>query len=174
MDLVAKKKRIVGNWKMHKTIAETAQFIRELAAKCPSTSQKLFLAVPFTALAAAKESAQKSEIVIGAQNINEHISGAYTGEVSGRMVKEAGAEFVILGHSERRQYFHESDTQINTKVKRALDENLQPLLCIGEHLEQRKSDQTESVLSEQIKSALEGLSPKEVSGIMLAYDLYGP
>ncbi len=168
--LAVKKKLIVGNWKMHKTIAETIQFIDELSATVYGSNNSVFLAVPFTALASAAIAAEDSKIIIGAQNLNEQPSGAYTGEISAAMVKDAGAEFVILGHSERRQIYHESNIVIHEKIKQALAHKLQPIICVGETREQREHDETESVLAEQIQSAFKGLSIKDFSDVIIAYE----
>ncbi|MBA2728242.1 MAG: triose-phosphate isomerase [Parachlamydiaceae bacterium] len=165
-----KKKMVVGNWKMNKTIAETQQFIAELSEAIKGNCHAIFLAVPFTDLVPAVASAKGTNFVIGAQNINEHPSGAYTGEISASMVKEAGAKFVILGHSERRQFFHETNSVIHAKIKQALAHKLQPIVCIGETLEQRKENETEAVLVEQIKSAFEGIPVNDFVEIIIAYE----
>lgn len=165
-----KRKIIAGNWKMHKTIGEARHYIDLLSKIKADPNYKILLGVPFTALPAAVEAAAGSNIEIGAQNISEHAEGAYTGEVSAHMVKDAGAEFVIIGHSERRQHFHESNDIVHAKIRRALAEKLQPLVCVGETLEQRKEGHTESILAEQIHSALSGLTAKEGSQLMIAYE----
>ncbi len=163
---------VTGNWKMYKTIEEATDFIRRLAPEVDTCQAKVFLAVPFTAIFSASELVKelKCPIVIGAQNMNDASEGAFTGEIAGKMLKEAGAEFVILGHSERRQKFKESSTLINHKVKRALKEGLQPIVCIGETLKQRQADETESVLEEQLLQSLEGITAAEMKKIILAYE----
>src|SRR5262249_49662195 len=148
---------IAGNWKMYKTIAEALSFIEKLAPHVKGSPDPVYLAVPFTAIAAAVEKAKGTSIVIGAQNVHSAIEGAFTGEISTRMLQEAGAKFVIVGHSERRQLFHENNAMINHKVKRVLEDGLQPLLCIGETLQMREQGMEEFVLQSQIHECLEGL-----------------
>ncbi|MES2344737.1 MAG: triose-phosphate isomerase, partial [Chlamydiota bacterium] len=158
---------LVGNWKMHKTRGETKAFVHELAHEVQSASCGVFIAPPFTALAAAASSAQGSQIVIGAQNMHDAEEGAFTGEISAKMLQEAGARFVILGHSERRTLFQESNAFINRKVKRALETHLQPILCIGETMEEREEGETEEVLKRQLEECLNGVPPE---GIIIAYE----
>jgi triosephosphate isomerase len=156
---------IAANWKMHKTGVEAEEFLNKLNSQLPNPSVKIFVAPSFTALSRA--SALKSPALIGAQNMHEADEGAFTGEVSARMLKEAGARFVILGHSERRHLFHETDALIQKKLKKALTSQLLPILCIGETLEERESGKTFEVLTRQLKTALEGSAPAE---IILAYE----
>src|ERR1700722_6279279 len=130
----------------------------------------VLLALPFTALPATTEASNKGKIIIGAQNMHDAPEGAYTGEISARMLKASGAQFVILGHSERRQYFQETNAFINRKVKRALLEGIMPLLCVGEKEDERTSGKTKEVLLKQLSECLEGLSPQEIQKIMIAYE----
>ena len=136
---------IIGNWKMHKVLGEASQFVEELIPSLKGTNQ-VGLAVPFTLIFPLAEKAQGSFLRIGAQNMNDASEGSFTGEVAGRMLKDSGAQFVILGHSERRRFFHEENAFINRKVKRAIESGLQPILCVGENLEEKESNQTEVVL----------------------------
>lgn len=161
---------IIGNWKMHKTIGESLAFVKHLAPKVEKSSTVIGLAVPFTALHATAKLVKelKANIKVGAQNMNDNPSGAFTGEVSVSMLQEAGADFVILGHSERRHLFHESNAMINQKVTLALEAGLLPILCVGEKLEER--DQKETVLKEQLYGSLEGLTTAQVKQLMLAYE----
>jgi len=162
---------IVANWKMHKTAAEAASFIKAVAASVQDGApDSLLFAVPFTAIQAAVDAASGSSIKIGAQNMHEAEQGAYTGEISAAMLHEAGASFVILGHSERRRLFGESDVRIRAKVKRALASGLRPLLCIGETLEEREAGEIEQVLERQLESAFEGLSYLELERLLIAYE----
>lgn len=161
---------ITGNWKMYKTIDEATQFVTTLSSLIPEKEVKVYLAVPFTAIHAAAECAAATNILIGAQNMSDVSEGAFTGEVAARMLKDAGAQFVILGHSERRLFFQETNSFINKKLKRALDENLQPILCIGETLEEKEAGDTESVLKEQLLESLEGLQDSNLVKVIIAYE----
>lgn len=163
------RKMVVGNWKMNKTIAETQQFIEKLLMSLKDVSG-IFLAVPFTALAKATEISKGTDLVIGAQNINEHPSGAYTGEISASMVKEAGAKFVLVGHSERRQFFHEGHQVIHEKIKQALNENMFPMLCVGESFEDHQAGRSKDLIEEQIVKALKGLTESRFEKVILAYE----
>ena len=162
---------IVGNWKMYKTVEESLTFLRELAPLIANASNRVYLAVPFTAIKPMAEEAKKiSQIVIGAQNMSDVSEGAFTGEISAFMLKDVGAQFVILGHSERRKIFHEDNAFINKKVKKALEEKIQPILCIGETLEERESKKTEDVLKSQILECLLDVSADQLDGLLLAYE----
>lgn len=161
---------IVGNWKMHKTIAEAKSFIEELATVASKTMTDIWIAVPFTAIQASAEIARNTRIVIGAQNVYDQESGPFTGEISCSMVKEAGAAFVILGHSERRQLFHETDVSINKKVKQVLHNRLRPIVCFGETLEQYQNGLTYHVLEKQLSQSLDGISTAELQDVILAYE----
>lgn len=161
---------IVGNWKMHKTIDETVEFIKQLMPRIKESTAKIYLAVPFTVISAAADEAKGSNIVIGAQNMNDATEGAFTGEIAGKMVVDAGAKFVILGHSERRRYFNETDEFINRKVKRALADGLEAILCIGETAEEREADETENVLKKQLTTGLEGISKEQAVKVSVAYE----
>ena len=166
-----RKTIIAGNWKMHKTFAEAKEFMRDFLSKLSfSTNSSILLAPPFPLLAPMVEWAKDSAIDIGVQNIHDLEQGAFTGEVSAKLVKEMGAQFVLIGHSERRQLFHEQGDWIRRKIKRALETDLQPILCVGETLEERESRQMQVTLQKQIHEALEGLSAQEVSKIIIAYE----
>src|SRR5262245_60190617 len=130
-------KYIIGNWKMNKTIAEARQFILDLSPKIKQTSHHIYLAVPFTVLQTSVEAAQKSDIVIGTQNVSEFAPGPYTGEIAATMIRDSGAFFTLVGHSERRRLFHENGPVINAKIKIALAAGLKVILCIGETLDER-------------------------------------
>lgn len=163
---------IAGNWKMYKTIEEAVSYVETLAPLIEKSQAAVYLAVPFTALfpTAQKVKELGSHLVVGAQNMNAAEEGAFTGEVAARMLSDAGAKFVILGHSERRHIFNESDAAINRKVVRALKEGLQPIVCVGETLQQREARKMKEVVKEQILNSLEGLSSLEISKIILAYE----
>jgi triosephosphate isomerase (TIM) len=157
---------IAANWKMYKTGSEAQEFLTQIKSQLPS-SVKVFIAPSFTALPVAAQVVQGTSIVLGAQNMNEADEGALTGEISARMLLDAGARFVILGHSERRRLFHETDAMIHLKLKRAFSSHLLPLLCIGETLEEREAGKTHEVLSKQLKTALGQCAPAE---LVLAYE----
>lgn len=161
---------IVGNWKMYKNLQETEEFIKELAPTLSDAPPVVILCVPFTAIRTAVEAASGTPIQIGAQNMNDVSEGAFTGEIAASMLLEAGARFVILGHSERRQIFKESDAFINKKMKRALSENLTPILCIGETLKQREEGNTYEVLKQQLTQCLADISPQDVARTLIAYE----
>ena len=170
MNQPKRQKIIAANWKMYKSISQAVQFIQELPPLVTSNEAAIYIAVPFTALSAASHASEKTSIMVGAQNMNEHIEGAFTGEISGSMLIDAGARFVIIGHSERRHLFHESDEVINLKLKRALEVGLQPLLCVGETLAQREAEQTEQVLLAQLQDCLLGISDDQAKNIIIAYE----
>jgi triosephosphate isomerase len=162
---------IAGNWKMFKTVAETRAFFAALKPLvAASTHCDIVIAPPYTALAAAAEAAAGSNIAISAQNMHSEKQGAFTGEIAASMIVEAGCRYVILGHSERRHIFHETDEFIGKKVHAALDAGLTPILCVGETLEQRNKNETEAVLSRQFHGALDALTPEQFSRILIAYE----
>ena len=162
---------IAGNWKMNCTIPETEQLLDQLlAAGKPKSGARVVVAPPYVSLQAAAKKLSGSHIELSAQEMSEHGSGAYTGEISAQMLLTVGASLVILGHSERRQYHAESDTLVNAKVKAALAAGLTPIICVGETLDQRESDQTESVVGAQVKGCLEGLTDTDVTKCVIAYE----
>lgn len=163
-------KMIVGNWKMYKTIQEAAEFVKRLPALVDESSAAVGLAVPFTALMIAADVARGTPIRIGAQNMYDAENGAFTGEISALMLRDAGAQFVLLGHSERRNLFQESNTLINRKVKRALGNGLQVILCVGETLDQYAAGETASVITSQLTNCLEGVAADDVRHIIIAYE----
>ncbi len=166
----SKQPFIIGNWKMYKTIEESIEYLQKFLPKIQNASAQIFLAVPFTALSAVAELCHKTPIQVGAQNMHDAEKGAFTGEIAGYMLREAGASFVILGHSERRRYFGETNQFINKKVKRAFTDKLCPVLCIGETAEERDNGDTEKVLSIQLEKCLEGISPEQIAQMMIAYE----
>ncbi len=157
---------IVGNWKMYKTIDESVGFVHALSKNLSDTAPAVYLAVPFTAIKPVAEAAGKHPIVVGAQNMNDASEGAFTGEIAARMLTNAGAKFVLLGHSERRQLFGETNALVNKKVRRALDEGLEPIVCVGETGPERESGQTDAVLRKQIEESLAGIK----EGVIVAYE----
>lgn len=161
---------IAGNWKMHKTSGEASAFISSLSREIAATERRVFLAVPFTLVEAAAKAVKGTRIAIGAQNMHDQKEGAFTGETSAGMLKSSGAHFVILGHSERRQYFIETDAFIHRKLVRALEEGLIPILCIGELSHDRDSGQHEQVLKQQLEEAFADLSAEQAKLVIIAYE----
>jgi triosephosphate isomerase len=154
---------------MNKTIQEAVKYVESLPSLLQGVTLPIWLAVPFTAIHAVKEKLG-APYVVGAQNMNDATHGAFTGEIAGVMLKEAGAEFVLLGHSERRQYFHESDEFINRKVLRALEAALRPVLCIGEGYDEREGGQTRAVVERQLTQGLKGVTGEHILECMIAYE----
>lgn len=165
-----RKKVIAGNWKMNMLPNETIQFIEELVPLVRDTENEVILCVPYVDLFYALLTVQNTNIKIGAQNMHFAEKGAYTGEVSGKMLKSINVEYVIIGHSERRQYFNETDESVNKKVKSAFENGLKPIVCVGETLEQREAGKVEEIITNQTKLALEGLTNEQVENTIIAYE----
>ena len=165
-----RKKVIAGNWKMNKLPNETLSFIEELIPLVKDTKNEVVLCVPYIDLFYALLAVQNTNIKIGAQNVHFAESGAYTGEISADMLKSIGVEYVIIGHSERRQYFAETDETVNKKVKAAHKYELKPIVCVAETLEQKEAGETTEVITSQTRLALEGLSKEQVEGTIIAYE----
>ena len=165
-----RKKVIAGNWKMNMLPNEAIDFIDKIAPLVKNTENEVILCVPYTDLFYALLTAQGTNIKIGAQNMHFEESGAYTGEVSGKMLKSIGVEYVIIGHSERRQYFNETDETVNKKIKAAFENGLKPIVCVGETLEQRDEGTTIDIITNQTKLALEGLTDEQVANTIIAYE----
>lgn len=163
---------IAGNWKMNKDVAETADLINALKERSSSISanQVVVICPPFTSLSVASGLVGGTPFRLGAQNMSEHDEGAFTGEVSWKMLKSVGCEYVILGHSERRQYFGESDRLINLKVKKAIANGLRPIVCVGETLDEREKGVTAAVVTSQVTAVLEGLSAGDMHRVVIAYE----
>lgn len=161
---------IVGNWKMHKTALEAEEHIRRLKAVTVHSHVGIWIAPSFTSLFSASSAAKGSSIQIGAQNMSDLMAGALTGEVSAPMILEAGASFVILGHSERRKIFREDDFMINRKIKLALRSHLKVILCVGETLEEKNQNLTEKILKEQLEECLEDVTSNEADHVIIAYE----
>jgi len=160
-----------ANWKMFKTSREAVAYVREFSALVKAISDvEIVLAAPFTAIAAAAEAARNTAIGIAAQDLYFEPEGAYTGEISAGMISEAGAEYVIIGHSERRRLFRDTDEWVNKKLRAALTGGLSPIVCVGETLEERERGNTLAVLDRQTRLALDGVTGDEVAGLIIAYE----
>jgi triosephosphate isomerase len=162
---------IAGNWKMHKTVAETVKYVNDLRPMVKDiTGVEIVVAPPFTSLHAAAEAASGSNIGIAAQDLYWERQGAFTGEISAPMIAEAGAQSVIIGHSERRTLFGETDASVNRKVAAAFAGGLTPIVCIGETLDQRERNETFDVLDRQISKGLDGFSSEQLVRLVIAYE----
>lgn len=165
------KRFIVGNWKMHNTISQAETLIRDiLSGYQPDPSVELVVAPPYVALQSVARLLVSTSMTLAAQNVCAKDEGAYTGEVSPPMLKELGCRYVIIGHSERRHIFGESDQTINEKIHAALHHDLHPIFCIGERLEERESGQTHSVIQNQLQAGLSGLESKNLDNVTIAYE----
>lgn len=162
---------VAANWKMQKTQTEARQFLADFLPRARDLAGvEIVICPPFTALAAVAEGLKGSQVGLGAQNMSDQPSGAFTGEVSGAMLVDAGCKYVILGHSERRRLFGESDQVVGAKVRAALEHNLTPILCIGETLEEQQAGQADAVNRRQLLAGLEGLTAEQVAGLIIAYE----
>ena len=165
-----RRKVIAGNWKMNMLPGETINFIEQIAPMVKNSENEIILCVPFTDIFYAWHSLEGSNIKLGAQNMHWEESGAYTGEVSGQMLKSVGVEYVIIGHSERRAYFAETDETVNKKMKAAFANELKPIVCVGESLDQREAGKTEEIITNQTEKALEGLTNEQIKNTIIAYE----
>jgi triosephosphate isomerase len=166
-----RRKIVAGNWKMNKTVVEASGLARALHERIGDVTDPLVLVCPaFPALTEVAMTLKDSEIQVGAQNMHEEDSGAFTGEVAADMLLTAGCTHVILGHSERRQYFGETDRTVNGKTRQALKKGLTPIVCIGETLDQREAGKTEDVIEEQIQGSLDSLSKDDLLKLIIAYE----
>jgi triosephosphate isomerase len=162
---------IAGNWKMYKTEAEAVPLVSDLKQRLKDVTEvKVIVCPPFTALSSVREILQNSSILLGAQNMHWEEKGAYTGEISPAMLLTSGCKYVIIGHSERRSYFHETDKSVNLKIKSALKFNLSPIICVGEKLEERETNKTEEVIKSQIQGAYEDLTAPQAEKTTVAYE----
>jgi triosephosphate isomerase len=167
---MARKKFIAGNWKMNHTQITAESFVREIRDSINTEAADVVLCVPFTALHAVKPVLLGTAIKLGAQNVHYAENGAYTGEISAKMLKDMAIPYVIIGHSERREYFKESDTEVNLKTIQALKHGLTPIVCIGETSKQRNSGRTFDVIKKQLSVAIDDISPEDVNKIIIAYE----
>ena len=165
-----RKKVIAGNWKMNMLPNEAIAFIEEFTPLVKDSENEVVLCVPYTDLFYALLTAQNTNIKIGAQNMHWKESGAYTGEIAPKMLKSIGVEYVILGHSERRQYYNETDETVNLKLKAAFENELKPIVCVGETLDEREKGITADIITAQTRLALEGLTDQQVKDTIIAYE----
>lgn len=166
-----RKKIIAANWKMFKTTYETEIFLKEFISLSKNYNEKeIVFCPPFTSLYVVRDFIKDTPYKLGAQNLFWEKEGAFTGEISPVMLKDLGCEYVIIGHSERRQYFNETDEIVNKKLKSAFDFGLTPILCVGEKWEEREKEKTEEIIENQIKKALDGLDGEKVKNLVIAYE----
>lgn len=162
---------IAGNWKMNKTVSESVDLVRKITLAVKGiTAVDILVAPPFTSLTSVHDIVKDTQVKLGAQNLFWEESGAFTGEISGSMLKNAGCEYVIIGHSERRQYFNETDETVNKRIKAALKIGLKPIVCIGEKLGEREKGVTEQVLDTQLSGGFKEISNTEMEKVTIAYE----
>ena len=161
---------IAGNWKMNKLPSETYDFVKSVAEATKGAACEVVCCTPYVCLAEAIRAAKDTHVKIGAENLHFEDKGAFTGEVSADMLKDLGVDYVIIGHSERSQYFAESDETVNLKTKKALEKGLLPIVCVGESLEQREAGITMDLIAIQIKKAFAGLSAEDAKKVVVAYE----
>ncbi len=165
-----RRKVIAGNWKMNKLPNEAIELIEKLTPLVKDTNNEVIVCVPYVDLFYVLLQTQGTNIKVGAQNMHWEEKGAYTGEISGEMLSKMRVEYVIIGHSERRAYFAETDETVNKKIKSALSYNLKPIVCVGESLEQRESGIAKDIITKQTELALQGIAPENLDNIIIAYE----
>ena len=165
-----RKPIIAGNWKMHKTIAEALEFVNDIKDRVKSNEVEAVICAPFTLLKDLKEATKGTNIKIGAQNMHFEEVGAFTGEISPLMLKELDMDYVVIGHSERRQYFNETNETVNKKVLKSLEVGIDPILCVGETLEEREAGNTKNVCKVQVEKGLENVSKEDITKVVIAYE----
>ncbi len=171
MNPTLRKPLIAGNWKMYKTVREAVETARELVLFTSAVNVDVMIAPPFTALASVAEVVKGTSVALGAQNLFWKNEGAYTGEISPVMLSDIGCQYAIIGHSERRQYFGDTDELVNAKIRAALEHKLIPVFCVGETETQREAKETFSVLDKQVTKGLEGFSSEALTGVLIiAYE----
>lgn len=165
-----RKKFIAGNWKMNKTPAEAKKLIEEILNNIKNPACDVAICVPYTSLESAVDMTKGSCVKVGAQNMYFCDNGAYTGEISPDMLTEIGVDYVIIGHSERRQYFNETDETVNKKILKSIEKNLIPIVCVGETLEERENNTTLSIIKNQVVKALNDVSADDIEKVVFAYE----
>ena len=170
MDKAKRKAIIAGNWKMNKTATEAAQLVDELIPAVPDASCEVVICTPYTDLVTAVAKTKGTNIHVGAENVHFEASGAFTGEISAAMLVDLGVEYVIVGHSERRQYFAETDQTVNKRTLAALNAGLKAIVCVGESLQQREEGVTEELVRMQTKIALRDVTAEQMANVVIAYE----
>ncbi len=167
-----RKPLIAGNWKMNNTVSESIKLVKLLVEFMDKyeKDREVLVCAPFTSLYCINEIVKNSKVKLGAQNMHFEEKGAYTGEISPIMLKDIGVEYIIIGHSERRQYFNETDEIVNKKITTALKYNLKPIVCVGETLEQRESGKEKDIIRNQIKNGFKNIKASDIEGIVIAYE----
>jgi len=165
-----RKPIIAGNWKMNMSIAEAKDFVAAIKDQVNGTDVEAVLCAPFTLLKDLKEATAGTAIKVGAQNMHFEEGGAFTGEISPSMLKEINIDYVIIGHSERRQYFNETDETVNKKVLKSLEHGILPIMCCGETLEQREADETKAVVKVQVEKGLVNVDAAKLADVVIAYE----
>lgn len=165
-----RKPIIAGNWKMNKTISEALELINEIKDEANKTDVEVVVCCPFTAISEVKKAIEGSKVKLGAQNMHWEDEGAFTGEISANMLKDLGVDYVIIGHSERRQYFNETDEIVNKKAVKAIEKGLKPIICVGETLNEREKNRTLDVVKRQTLAALRGVGKDEMNDVVIAYE----
>jgi triosephosphate isomerase (TIM) len=165
-----RKPIIAGNWKMNKTISEAKDLVEELIPLITTTDVEAVVCPNYLALPEVKNLTEDTNIYVGAQNMHYEESGAFTGETSAEMLKDLGIKYVIIGHSERRQYYNETDEAVNKKAKKALKSEITPIVCVGETLDEREEGLAQKVVTTQVEKALEGIKTEDLSKIVVAYE----
>ena len=170
----SRKPLMAGNWKMYKTGAEALAYVAELSQKLAGLSTSdlpdVVVCMPFTALARVAADVPTDKLALGAQNVSQFEEGAYTGEISAAMLVDAGVRYVVVGHSERREYYGETDETVNAKTKTLLKHHLTPIVCVGESLTQRDAGETDALIATQVQAALQGLSAEDIARLVFAYE----
>ena len=161
-----RKNIIAGNWKMNKTASQASEFLHELSSRMGSKDEVVIFP-PYLSVSAAVDALKGTKVRVGVQNMHFEDSGAYTGEISADMILESGCEYVLIGHSERRKYFAETDETVNLKTKKALEKGLIPMVCVGEDLDEREKDLTFDVIGRQLEVGLSGIAP---ASVVIAYE----
>lgn len=164
------KKTIIANFKMNKTNSEVKEYLKVFKKLVKGKDANIGICVPYTDLATVVKMSKRTGIIVGAQNINENEKGAYTGEISTGMLKDIGVYATLIGHSERRSYYNETDDSVNAKTKKALSESILPIVCIGENLDERTAGKTNAVLKKQIKGAFKDISKEDFAKVIVAYE----
>lgn len=168
---MARQKIIAGNWKMNCTVAETEKLLKAILKGARTVrGTKIVICPPFISLPVAVKILKKKRIELGAQNLSEFDDGAFTGEISGKMLKSLGVKFVIVGHSERRQFFHETSEIVKAKAKQALKFGLSPIICIGETIKERQASLTQEIVQQQLTASMAGFAESELNRVIIAYE----